>query len=362
MSNHDDVSEALNRREFVKRASLFGAGMVTAMSAAQHLGAQETTNTSAPATPPKNLQPIPRRKFGKHDDMVSIIGVGGHHLGIPDEPTAIRIVHEAMDHGINFMDNCWDYHNGVSEERMGKALASDGRRDKAFLMTKVCTHGRDATVAMKQLEDSLKRLQTDHIDLWQIHEVVYGNDPELHFSPGGTVEALVKAKEQGKVRYVGFTGHKSPELHMRMLSHDFPFDAVQMPLNPFDATFRSFQTEVLPVLNERGIAVIGMKSLGGSADMIKKNAVTVKEALAYAMSLPVTTTVSGMPSLEHLYQNLQIAGGFKPMPQDEMVAMAERVRKFSGDGRFELYKVSAKFEGNVGREAHGFPSHKEMAG
>lgn len=359
---NDNNSDELNRRDFVKRASLMGAGMVTALSATQRLRAQDTTSTATSPSRPTNLQPIPRRKFGKHDDEVSIIGVGGFHLGIPDEQTAIRIVHEAIDNGINFMDNCWDYHNGLSEERMGKALASDGRRDKVFLMTKVCTHGRDAEVAMKQLEDSLKRLQTDHIDLWQIHEVVYANDPELHFSPGGTVEALVKAKEQGKVRYVGFTGHKSPELHKQMLSHDFPFDAVQMPLNPFDASFRSFETEILPILNQRGIAAIGMKSLGGSADMVTQNAVTVEEALRYAMSLPVTTTVSGMPSLDHLYQNLKIASGFTAMPKEEMVALAQRVKGLSGDGRFELYKVSAKFEGPVGRKVHGFPTPKEMAG
>jgi len=348
--------EELNRREFVKQAGLLGAGAVTFWTGARAMAQTNTSSTLPTLTsPPKDLKPIPRRKFGKSDEEVSIIGVGGHHIGQPNEATGIRIIQEAMDHGINFMDNCWDYHDGKSEEVMGKALKADGRRDKAFLMTKVCTHGRDAKVAMKQLEDSLRRLQTDRIDLWQIHEVAYENDPENHFAEGGATEALLKAKEQGKVRFIGFTGHKDPRLHKRMLSHDYPFDAVQMPLNPFDATFRSFEQEILPILKEKGMAVIGMKSLGGAADMVKNGAVTAQEALSYAMSLPVTVTVSGMPSLAVLYQNLEIAGGFEPWPEERRKELAQRVAPMAADGRFEMYKVSAKFEGKEGRIQHGFP-------
>src|SRR6187549_25751 len=213
--------------------------------------------------------PIARRRFGRYDDMVSIIGIGGYHLtNVKTVTEAVRVVHEAIDAGINFMDNAWEYHDGESERRMGRAIAD--RRASVFLMTKVCTHGRDAKVAMRQLDESLRRLRTDYLDLWQIHECVYYNDPERHFAKGGVVEALELAKAQGKVRYVGFTGHKDPEIHLRMLSYDFPFDTCQLPLNGFDAHFRSFQAHVLPELTRRGIAAIGMKSLGGDGRVVKK--------------------------------------------------------------------------------------------
>src|SRR5215213_3054118 len=236
---------------------------------------------------------IPLRPFGRTGERVSALGLGGFHLGeIGAEREATSMVHRASDAGITFMDNAWEYHDGVSEVRMGKALAN-GWRQKVFLMTKVCTHGRDARVAMRMLEESLRRLKTDYLDLWQVHEIAFYNDPERHFMKGGVIEALDKAKRQGKVRFVGFTGHKDPALHLRMLSYDYPFDAVQLPLNCFDATFRSFEQQVLPELLRRGIAPIGMKSLGGEGDMVKKKAVTAHEALGYAMSLPVATTVSG---------------------------------------------------------------------
>src|SRR5688572_11266241 len=257
-------------------------------------------------------QPIDRRPFGRHADLVSIIGLGGYHLGMTTTMAeAVRIVHEAIDAGVNFLDNAWEYHEGESERRMGRAI--EDRRDSVFLMTKVCTHGRDATVAMRQLDESLRRLKTDYLDLWQIHECVYDNDPERHFAKGGVVEALERAKTQGKVRYVGFTGHKDPNIHLRMLSFEFPFDACQLPLNGFDARFRSFQVKVLPELAERQIAAIGMKSLGGDGRAIKKKAAAVDDALRYAMSLPVCTTVSGIDSLKVLRQNLRIARGFTPM-------------------------------------------------
>jgi predicted aldo/keto reductase-like oxidoreductase len=258
------------------------------------------------------------------------------------------------------MDNAWEYHDGESEKRMGKALAK-GKRGRVFLMTKVCTHGRDAKTAMRQLEQSLKRLGTDYLDLWQIHEVAYYNDPERHFMTGGAADALLAAKAQGKVRCIGFTGHKDPDLHLKMLSYDFPFDTCQLPLNCFDATFRSFEQRVLPELVRRGIAAIGMKSFGGEANMIKQKVVTPEEALRYAMSLPVAGTISGIDSLRVLRQNLRIARDFKPMSPAEMDTLRLRVAAEAADGRFELYKVTAKHEGPEGRKQHGFPDDEEMA-
>ena len=228
-------------------------------------------------------------------------------------------------------------------------------------MTKVCTHGRDRAVAMRQLKQSLRRLKTDHLDLWQVHECVYPNDPEHHFARGGVIEALVEAKERGLVRYVGFTGHKLPEIHLAMLSHGFPFDSVQMPLNCFDATFRSFEQVVLPEAQSQGLAILGMKSMGGEGDAVRKRVVTAEEALRYAMSLPVTTTVSGIESMRVLRQNVRIAQGFTPMSAGEMAALRERVADVAADGRYELYKSTAKHEGDVGRKQHGFPSQDEIA-
>jgi uncharacterized protein len=313
---------------------------------------------SAPRATPATGE-IPRRALGRTGAYVSAIGVGGYHLGeIGTEKEAIRIVHEAIDAGITFMDNAWEYVDGKSEARMGKALA--GRRGDVFLMTKVCTHGRDAAVAMRQLEQSLRRLKTDYLDLWQVHEVAFYNDPERHFAPGGVIEALDKAREQGKVRFVGFTGHKDPAIHLKMLAFDYPFDTVQMPLNCFDATFRSFEQQVLPELERRGIAAIGMKSLGGEGDAVKKKTVTAQEALRYAMSLPVATTVSGIDSLRVLRQNLAVARGFTPMSSAEMQALRTRCSPLAADGRFELYKTTARHEGAVARKEHGFPPMEDQ--
>jgi predicted aldo/keto reductase-like oxidoreductase len=244
---------------------------------------------------------------------------------------------------------------------MGKALAG-GRRERVFLMTKVCTHGRDAKTAMRQLEQSLRRLKTDRLDLWQVHECAYYNDPERHFAKGGVIEALDAAKASGKVRYVGFTGHKDPAIHLRMLSYDYPFDTVQMPLNAFDATFvHSFEQRVLPELLRRGIAPIGMKSMSGEGQPVKKRAVSPEEALRYAMSLPVATTVSGIDSLRVLRQNLRVARGFTPMSPAEMQALRTRVFEAASDGRYEPYKTTAKHEGEVGRKQHGFPPMSAVA-
>jgi aryl-alcohol dehydrogenase-like predicted oxidoreductase len=315
----------------------------------------------APMSPSSTRhEPVPRRRFGRHPDSVSIIGLGGYHLGKPKTiAEAVRIVHEAIDAGVNFLDNAWEYHEGESEKRMGRAIAD--RRDAVFLMTKVCTHGRDARVAMRQLDESLRRLRTDYLDLWQIHECVYHDDPERHFVKGGVVEALEKAKAQGKVRFVGFTGHKDPEIHLRMLSFQFPFDACQLPLNGFDSGFRSFQALVLPELARQQIAAIGMKSLGGDGRAVKKKAAAVGDALRYAMSLPVCTIVSGIDSLKVLRQNLRIARGFSPMTGRERTAYEGSLAEYAGDGRFELYKTTAEHEGEVGRKQHGYPSQEEVS-
>jgi aryl-alcohol dehydrogenase-like predicted oxidoreductase len=304
---------------------------------------------------------IPKRKFGRHDEQVSALGLGGYHVGLAStEREAIRIVHAAIDAGVTFLDNAWEYHDGKSEVRMGKAIKD--RRDRVFLMTKVCTHGRDAKTAMRQLEQSLRRLQTDYLDLWQIHECVYYNDPERHFASGGAVEALERAKRDGKVRYVGFTGHKDPEIHMAMLSHKYPFDSCQLPLNGFDASFtpRSFEQRVLPELLKQGIAPLGMKSLG-AGQAVKRKAVSAPEALRYAMSLPVVTTISGIDSMRVLNQNLGVARGFKPMSERQMAAFRKRILDEAHDGRYELYKTTAQHDGPEGRKQHGFPSPQELS-
>jgi aryl-alcohol dehydrogenase-like predicted oxidoreductase len=304
---------------------------------------------------------IPRRPFGRHAELVSSLALGGYHIGsVGNEREAVRIVHAAIDAGVTFLDNAWEYHEGKSEVRMGKAIRD--RRDRVFLMTKVCTHGRDAKTAMRQLEESLRRLQTDYLDLWQIHECIYYNDPERHFARGGAVEALERAKKDGKVRYIGFTGHKDPEIHMKMLSYGYPFDSCQLPLNGFDAGFRnlSFEQLVLPELIRQGIAPLGMKSLS-AGQAVKKKAVTPVEALRYAMSLPVATTISGIDSMRVLKQNLGVARGFRPMSERQMAGFRKRIADGARDGRYELYKTTAQHDGPEGRRQHGFPSPEELS-
>ncbi|MBV9304236.1 MAG: aldo/keto reductase [Acidobacteriaceae bacterium] len=302
--------------------------------------------------------PVPHREL--KGVSVSIIGIGGFSLGdVKDDSEVGRIVSEAVENGINFFDNAWEYHNGMSEERMGRALK--GKRDQVFLMTKVCSHGRKRDVAIKMLEDSLRRLQTDHLDLWQIHEVIYDNDPDLHFAPDGAVEALTQAKQQGKARFVGFTGHKDPDIHLKMLSHQYAFDTVQLPLNPFDKNYRSFQQRVIPEARRQNIAVIGMKSMGGGGEPVKRGVATPQELLRYAMSVPgILTTVSGMDSYDVFRQNLAIAMNFTPMNSGEMAALENRVKALAGDGRLEHYKATKLYDAAVGREQHGFPSPKEL--
>jgi uncharacterized protein len=306
----------------------------------------------------EKLGPIPRRRLGQTDVEVSAIGVGGHHLGdLPDVDHAIELVHEAIDAGVTFFDNCWEYYDGKTEDWLGRALA--GKRERVFLMTKVCTHGRDGALAMRMLEESLRRLQTDHLDLWQIHGVCFDDDPALAYRKGGVIEALDEAKRRGLVRFVGFTGHKHPRIHLDMITRGYPFDTVQMPLNCFDASFRSFEQEVLPEALRRGIAPIGMKSLGGTADMILRGAVTHDEALRYAMSLPVLTTVAGMSSIDVLRHDLLVARGFQPMSKLEMAALRASSAPLAADGRYELYKVSLRYDNPEARIAHGFPTDPE---
>jgi len=321
----------------------------------------QTTALAGAATALGQTGSVPRRPLGKTGLDVSILGVGGFHLGTADsQDIASRIVSEAIDNGVNFFDNAWEYHEGVSEERMGKAL--EGKRDKVILMTKVCTHGRDAKTAMQQLEQSLVRLRTDHLDVWQIHEVVYDDDPDKIFRPDGAIEALDRARQQGKVRFVGFTGHKDPDIHLKMLSHNYAFDTIQMPLNILDSTYaRSFHHLVLPEAQKQGISVLGMKSLGGSGEPVMKGAYTAEEGLRYAMSIPgVAVTISGMESLEVLRQNLAIARGFDPLPAKQLSALADRCRHYASDGRYELFKTTKKYDGDSGRQQHGFPTAEEL--
>ncbi len=340
-----------DRRNFMKGVAILGATpLISGGSMAQQQSAQ------SPQIPSGE---VPKKPLGRTGVQVSAMGLGGYHLGSAEtDQTANEIVAKALDHGVTFFDNAWEYHDGLSEERLGKALK--GKRQQAFVMTKVCTHGRDKKVAMRMLEESLRRLQTDHLDLWQIHEVVYDNDPDLIFAPNGAAEALMDAKQQGKVRFIGFTGHKDPEIHLKMLSHNFAFDTVQMPLNCCDATFRSFETHVLPEATRRGIAALGMKSLGGSGELVKHGAVTPEQGLRYAMSLPVATTISGVDSMEVLDQNLRIAVDFKPLEAAEMQALRDQCRFLASDGRLELFKMTTKYDGKVGREQHHFPTVQEL--
>lgn len=298
---------------------------------------------------------IPTRPFGTTGEDVSLLGLGGAHLGKPTEAEAIRIVHEAIDAGVTFLDNAWEYNERESERRMGKALAQGGYRDRAFLMTKDCAHDRIAALSMRKLDESLQLLQTDRLDLWQIHEVVWEEDPDRIFAPGGSAEAMFKAKEQGKVRYIGFTGHKHPDIHRRMLEQGFPWDSAQMPLNVLDAHYASFEREIVPLCEAQGIAVIGMKSNAGGHLNDTDMGITPEEALRYTMSLPVATVVSGMDSLDVLWKNIAVADGFEPLNNDQRAALLARSAPHAGGAVAELFKSTRVFEGAEGRIANGYP-------
>ena len=290
---------------------------------------------------------VPLRILGHTGEKVSIVGIGGYHLARPgvDAEESIRIVRTGLDQGINFLDNCWDYNGGESEIRMGKALR-DGYRQKAFLMTKI--DGRNKATATSQINESLKRLQTDRIDLLQFHEVIRDNDPDRIFAAGGALEAVLEAKKAGKIRYIGFTGHKSPDIHLKMLAtasaHQFTFDSVQMPLNVMDHHFDSFEAKVLPILQKQNIGVLAMKSMGDPF-ILQSKTVTPLECLHYAMNLPTSVVITGCDSLKILQQALDAARSFRPMDKQEVAALLAKSAKAAQAGEFEKYKTSHHFDG-----------------
>lgn len=328
-----------NRREFLKSttASLALAGLASVVLAEQE----------------DSPDGLPKRPLGKTGEKVSIIGLGGWHIGSIEENLAISLMHEAIDEGITFFDNAWDYHDGGSEEVMGKALAQGGRRDKVFLMTKNCE--RDYEGSKRNLEDSLRRLQTDRIDLWQFHEINYDNDPEWIFERGA-LKAALEAQKEGKVRYIGFTGHKHPDIHLKMLSMPHPWDTVQMPINVMDAQYRSFQNNVAPVCVEKKIGVIGMKALGGAGLMPKQAGITAEQCRRFALSLPISSLVCGIASRENLQQDLGVARNFEPMEKEEMAALIEATQEIARDGRCELFKSTQQYDGPYHQKQHGFQS------
>ena len=321
----------VNRREFLgmTAASLVLAGRVNGVAE------KESKNG------------IPYRALGRTGEKVSLIGLGGYHLGKQTDPEeSIRIIRRGIDEGINFLDNCWDYNGGESEIRMGKALR-DGYRNKAFLMTKI--DGRNKTAAMTQINESLRRLQTDRIDLLQFHEVIRDSDPDRIFAEGA-MEVVREAQKAGKIRFIGFTGHKSPDIHLKMLAtaskHGFAFDAVQMPLNVMDAHFNSFEKRVLPMLTKDGMGVLGMKSMGDHFILGSKT-VTAVECLHYAMNLPTSVVITGCDSLPILQQALDAARSFQPIDSAQVAALLAKTAKAAEAGQFELYKTTHQFDGTV---------------
>ncbi len=301
----------------------------------------------------RNEGGLPVRELGKTGLKVSIIGFGGGHCVRPDidEQTTVRLVQMAIDAGVTFMDNAWEYHQGESERRMGLALK--GRRDQVTLMTKVC--GRDRKTAEAQLHESLRRLQTDVIDVWQFHEINYDNDPDWIFQSGGALEAALAARQAGKIRFIGFTGHKSPHILKSMLAQDFDWDTCQMPINVLDAHYRSFQKEILPTLNRRNIGVIGMKSLGGSGQLVTELGLTAEECRSFALSLPISTLVCGIESLENLQQDVEMARAFTPLSEAQQQELLASVYEEATDGRHEWFKSTQNFDSQYHRDQHGFP-------
>ena len=283
-----------------------------------------------------------QRTLGSTGERVSIIGLGGFHLAKrADTQESIRIIRTAIDGGITFMDNSWDYHGGESETRMGMALR-DGYRERVFLMTKLDGQTKEAAAA--QLEQSLRRLQTDHIDLVQMHEIIRPEDPDRIVGPGGAIEALIEARQAGKVRYIGFTGHKDPAIHLKMLAKPFLWDTVQMPLNCFDHHFNSFEARVLPVLVERGIGVLGMKPLAAGR-ILETGAATKQECLRYALSLPTSVVITGCETVEQVEEALRIGDGFTPMTREEMDDLLRRTAPAAAHGEFERYKTTDQHDG-----------------
>jgi aryl-alcohol dehydrogenase-like predicted oxidoreductase len=329
MNEQTDPAIQINRRDFVKTTA---AGSLAFAAGVSSWAAEERTGDMI------------YRTLGKTGEKVSAIGLGGFHIGSPPEAEGLKIIRSAIDRGITFMDNCWDYHNGGSEERMGKVLR-DGYRDKVFLMTKI--DGRTKQLAAKQIDECLRRLQTDRIDLMQHHEVIRVEDPDRIFAEGGANEALVEAKKAGKIRYIGFTGHKDPFVHLRTLEvarqHGFTFDAVQMPLNVMDAHFRSFEKQVLPELVKNGIGVLGMKPLGSGA-ILKSGTATATECLHYALSLPTSVVITGMDSMKYVDQAMEAVKSFKPLNQQQIAAMLAKTAQAANTGKFERFKTGADFD------------------
>ena len=323
-----------HRRSFLKALSTAGAGVVIAGNAPAVLAAD------APA-----IGPVPKRKFGRHDEMVSSLALGGATLARAESlEAATRIAHAAIDMGVTFFDNAWEYSSGRAEEWMGVAL--QGKRDRVFLMTNVCTHNKGQETkekALAMLEDSLRRLKTDHLDLWQVHQILTDAEADSIFIPGGVLEAIEQARKQGKIRYCGFTGHADPKAHLRVLAHHYPFDSVQMPLSVFDGHDNGFQKLVLPELLKQGIAPLAMKTLAGNAKAITDGLVTSEECLRYALSLPIAAVISGIDTLPWLEQNARVAANFKPLSRKEMAALEERC---SSKKQYEYYRRWAYLDGH----------------
>lgn len=326
------------RREFLTRTV---AG--TALAALAH----DVLASQAPAS----ATGLPTRTLGRTGQRVSILCLGGWHIGsLKDDAEAIRIMHAAIDEGLTFFDNCWDYHDGGSEELMGRALEG-GKRKQVFLMTKNCE--RDYEGSRRCLDDSLRRLRTDYLDLWQFHEMVYDSDPDWVFEKGG-IRAAVEAQKAGKVRHIGFTGHKDPRIHLAMLDKPFEWESSQMPINVMDMHYRSFQKQVVPVCLKKQVGVIGMKGLGGGNGILIQAGVSAAEAYRYALSQPVASQVVGITSMAQLRENVALARDFVPMPSAEQEALVARVRDVAADGRYELFKSTQTFDGPVHRRQHGF--------
>ncbi|AFZ02754.1 aldo/keto reductase [Calothrix sp. PCC 6303] len=333
----------IGRRDVLRVVST--SGLIAAGLAASKELLQPTFAQNKPVLNQIRKGEMLYRTLGRTGEQISVIGLGGHHIGRPkDEQEGIRLVRTAIDRGINFMDNCWDYHNGGSEVRMGKALQG-GYRDKAFLMTKI--DGRTKESATKQIDESLRRLQTDRIDLLQHHEIIRMEDPDRVFAEGGAMEAVIAAQKAGKIRYIGFTGHKDPLVHLRMLDlaaqNNFRFDAVQMPLNVMDAHFRSFERQVLPVLVKNQIGVLGMKSMGDQ-NILKSKTVKPIECLHYAMNLPTSTVITGIESMEILEQAFEAVRTFTPMSQKMVIDLLNRTRSAAVKGEYELFKTTSQFD------------------
>ncbi|WP_413199564.1 aldo/keto reductase [Nostoc piscinale] len=331
----------ISRRDLLKIASASGLGTVGLAASA---GIFKQALAQNQPTPIKKGEMI-YRQLGRTGEKVSVIGLGGHHIGRPkDEEEGIRLIRAAIDRGINFMDNSWDYHNGGSEIRMGKALR-DGYRQKVFLMTKI--DGRTKKAAAQQIDDSLKRLQSDRIDLLQHHEIIRMEDPDRIFAPGGAMEAVLEAQKAGKIRYIGFTGHKDPLVHLRMLDvaaqNNFRFDTVQMPLNVMDAHFRSFERQVLPRLVKDGIGVLGMKSMGDQ-NILKSNTVKPIKCLHYAMNLPTSTVITGIESTKILDQAFEAVRTFEHLSQAQVQELLNRTRQAAAKGQYELFKTTSQFD------------------